>query len=192
MEMNSPSATITSLLRCNNEQSMDEIVRLAYNKLQKIAKSLLRYDKANYVLQTNGLIHEAYLRILKLDRIQWEDRRHFFAVWANIMRRILIDNARSRKALKRGGNHLLVTYSEELAQFGNTTDMLALDDALHRLASIDTMLSEVVELRFFGGLSVEETAEALSISPATVKRKWIVARTWLYRELKPEYHASPR
>jgi RNA polymerase sigma factor (TIGR02999 family) len=191
MEMNNPSATITSLLRCNNKQSMDEIVSLAYNKLQKIAKSLLRYDKAKYVLQTNGLVHEAYLRILKLDSIQWEDRRHFFAVWANIMRRILIDDARSRKALKRGGDNLLAPYSEELPQFGNATEVLALDDALHRLASIDSILSEVVELRFFGGLSVQETAEALSVSPATVKRKWIVARTWLYRELQPEYHASP-
>ncbi len=190
MDMNNPSATITNLLHCNNEQSMDEIVSLAYGKLQQIAKSLLRNDHANCVLQTSGLVHEAYLRILKLDRIQWADRRHFFAVWANIMRRILIDDARGRKAIKRGGDSLLVTYSEELPKSGNAVDVLALDDALNRLAAIDTILSEVVALRFFGGLSVSETAEALCISPATVKRKWIVARTWLYRELQSEYHAT--
>lgn len=190
MDMNNPCGTITSLLHCNNGQSMDEIVDMAYGNLLLIAKSLLRNDQAHHMLQTNGLVHEAYLRILKLDQMQWTDRRHFFAVWANIMRRILVDDARSRKALKRGGDNLLVTYSEEFAQSAKEVDLDTLDDALNRLASTDPMLSEVVTLRYFCGLSVDETANALSISPATVKRKWIVARTWLYRELQSDYHAT--
>lgn len=135
-------------------------------------------------MQTTALIHEAYLRLIDAKDVNWQSRAHFFAVAANVMRRILVDHARRRDADKRGGSHIRLPLDEAVAVAGATdVDLLAIDEALDRLAVIDPQQARVVELRFFSGLSVEETAAALGVSPKTVKRDWSVARAWLRREI---------
>jgi len=188
--MNNNQVTITELLRDKNAQDLNKIMDLAYGRLMQIAKSLLRREPSGHTLQTGGLVHEAYMRFLNLDRMQWRDRSHFYAVWTGIMRRVLIDHARGHKAAKRGGHAAMVTFDDQIADPHNAVDILALDEALTRLAAVDTTQCDVVALRFFGGLSVEEAAHTLNISPATVKRKWTVAQAWLYRELNTQTHAT--
>jgi RNA polymerase sigma factor (TIGR02999 family) len=141
-------------------------------------------QRPNHTLQSAALVHEAYLRLVGHSSVRWDDRVHFFAVAAQLMRRILVDHARRKGAGKRGGGRVTMTLNEELAQAKQRDlDVAALDDALNELSRMNPTHSRIVELRFFAGLSIEETAQALGISPATVKRDWAVARAWLYREL---------
>ncbi|MBA2528032.1 MAG: sigma-70 family RNA polymerase sigma factor, partial [Pyrinomonadaceae bacterium] len=157
---------------------------LVYEELRHQAARYLRRERPGHTLQTTALIHEAYLRLIDAKDVHWQSRAHFFAIAANLMRRILVEYARRRDADKRGGSHIRLPLDEALAVAEETdVDLLAIDEALDRLAAIDPQQARVVELRFFSGLSVEETAAALGVSPKTVKRNWSVARAWLRREI---------
>jgi RNA polymerase sigma factor (TIGR02999 family) len=140
-------------------------------------------ERANHTLQTTALVNEAYLRLTDLSRMQWRDRAHFFAMAATLMRRILVDHARDRARDKRGGGVVFTALEDEQVAAPSTVDALALDEALDRLAAIDPLHARIVELRYFAGLTIEETSEALHLSPATVKREWTWARAWLHQQL---------
>jgi len=162
----------------------EALVPLVYNELRRIARRCLSGQRSDHTLQPTALVHEAYLRLVRYDSIDWRDRAHFFALAAQIMRQILVDHARKQTAAKRGGNSVTLVVNEASAVAKQTSlDLLALDDALKQLASLDPRQSQIVELRFFGGLSIEETAEAVNISPATIKREWATARLWLLQEM---------
>lgn len=164
----------------------DDLVADVYAELRRVADRYVRRERANSV-QATELVHEAYLRLAHDKPVAFASRSHFVAIAAIAMRRLLIERARRRHAAKRGGDQVMVTLDETLLAAGSPNaalDLLSLDDALSRLADLDHQQARIVELRFFGGLSVEETADALSISPATVKRHWALARAWLLRELK--------
>jgi RNA polymerase sigma factor (TIGR02999 family) len=168
-----------------DRQSVDSLLPLVYQELRRLAASYLRRERAGYTLQPTALVNEAYLRLLKDRPDRWQNRAHFCAIAAHSMRQILIERARARDAQKRGGARARVTLDEALVAGGDRSiDLVALDQALERLAAIDPEQARLVELRFFGGLTVEETAEAMNISPATVKRHWTVARAWLAREME--------
>ena len=181
------SQNITHLLKewsDGDERALDKLTPLVYEELRRQAARYLRRERAGHTLQTTGLINEAYLRLIDAKDVRWQSRAHFFAIAANLMRRVLVDHARRRDAEKRGGEHLRLTLDETLAVTSTPdVDVLAIDEALNKLAIIDSQQAQVVELRFFSGLSVEETAAALGVSPATVKRDWSVARAWLRREI---------
>lgn len=165
----------------------DQLMPLVYDELRRMARRYMRAEDAAHTLQPTALVHDAYLRLIDQSRVQWQNRAHFFGVAAQIIRRILVDHARSRNRLKRGGPALKVTLNEDvIAAEQVDVDLVGLDDALERLAAMDARQSRIVELRFFGGLSIEETAEILNISPATVKREWTMARAWLHREIRDE------
>jgi RNA polymerase sigma-70 factor, ECF subfamily len=167
-----------------DRQSVDTLLPIVYQELRRLAASYLRRERPGQTLQPTALVHEAYLRLLKDKPDRWKNRAHFCAIAAHSMRQILIERARARGAQKRGGAQPRVTLDEALVAGGNRAiDLVALDEALERLAAIDPEQARLVELRFFGGLTVEETAAALGISPATVKREWALAKGWLYREL---------
>ena len=169
----------------DDRQSLDSLLPVVYQELKRLAAGYLRRERPGYTLQPTALVNEAYLRLLKDDPQRWQNRAHFCAIAAHSMRQILIERARARDAQKRGGPRARVTLDEALMAGGERSiDLVALDEALERLAAIDPGQARLVELRFFGGLTVEETADALDISPATVKRHWTVARAWLARELK--------
>ncbi|MGA3040273.1 MAG: sigma-70 family RNA polymerase sigma factor [Bryobacteraceae bacterium] len=177
---------ISMLLRAwsdGDQSALEKLTPFVYGELRRLASRYLKRERPGHSLQTTALVNEAYLRLVDYERMQWQDRAHFFAVSAQVMRRILVEHAR-RHNLKRGGGvpHLSL---EEAAVVGGgqDADLVALDDAMNGLARIDPRKVQVVEMRFFGGLSVEETAEVLKISPVTVKRDWRGARAWLYREL---------
>ena len=164
---------------------LDSLLPIVYQELRRLAAAYLRRERPGQTLQPTGLVHEAYLRLMKDRQDRWQNRAHFCAIAANAMRQILIERARARGALKRGGAQPRVTLDEALVAGGEQSfDILALDRALEKLGEFDAEQARLVELRFFGGLTVEETAEAMSISPATVKRHWAVARAWLARELE--------
>jgi RNA polymerase sigma factor (TIGR02999 family) len=144
----------------------------------------MRSEYPGHTLQATALVNDAYLRLVDQTRVNWQNRAQFFAVAARVIRRVLVDHARARHRLKRGGNALRVEWNEEnIANQSPPVDIIALDDVLKRLANIDPQKCQIIELRFFGGLSIEETAAALSMSPATVKREWAFARSWLYNEM---------
>ena len=167
-----------------DESALERLVPMVYGELHRLAHRYLGGERPGHVLQTTALVNEAYLRLVDSRRVQWQNRAHFFAVSAQLMRRVLVDFARARNYQKRGGDAVQVSLHEELA--GTTergADLVALDDALNAMAKTDEGASRVVELRFFGGLSIEETAEVLKISPETVKRDWTWAKAWLLREL---------
>jgi RNA polymerase sigma-70 factor, ECF subfamily len=173
-----------------DRQSVDSLLPLVYQELRRLAASYLRRERPGNTLQPTALVNEAYLRLLKDRPDRWQNRAHFCAIAAHSMRQILIERARARGAQKRGGARARVTFDEALVAGGERSiDLVALDEALQRLAAFDPEQARLVELRFFGGLTVEETAEAMDLSPATVKRHWSVARAWLAREL--EGLASP-
>ena len=178
---------VTQLLReltHGDNDVVDQLFPLVYGELCAIAHGRLRNEPAGHTLNTTALVHEAYLKLVDQDRVDWQNRAHFFAVAARAMRRILIDYAVARKAQKRGGERRKVPLDEVVIMADQRSDeLLALDEALRRLESIHERHSRVIECRFFAGMSVEETAEALDISPATVKRDWTLARAWLHREL---------
>lgn len=181
------SHNITHLLRewsDGDERALDRLTPLVYEELRQQAARYLRRERPGHTLQTTALINEAYLRLIDARDVRWQSRAHFFGIAANLMRRILVDHARRRDAGKRGGAQLRLTLDESLAVAKDSdVDLLAIDEALNRLAIIDAKQARVVELRFFSGLSVEETAAALGVSPKTVKRDWSVARAWLRREI---------
>lgn len=164
--------------------SVDSLLPLVYQELRRLAASYLRREKPGQTLQPTALVNEAYLRLLKDRPDRWQNRAHFCAIAAHSMRQILIERARARHAEKRGGARARVTLDDALVAGGERSiDLVALDEALERLGQLDPEQARLIELRFFGGLTIEETAEAMEISPATVKRHWTVARAWLAREL---------
>ena len=166
-------------------QSLDSLLPIVYQELRRLAASYLRRERPGQTLQPTALVHEAYLRLMKDRPDRWQNRAHFCAIAAHSMRQILIERARARGAQKRGGAQPRVTLDEALIAGGERSfDFVALDQALERLAALDPGQARLVELRFFGGLTIEETAETLDMSPATVKRHWTVARAWLARELE--------
>ena len=178
---------VTQLLAkvgAGNQAAFDEVFPLVYAELRRIAAREMRREKPGRTLQATALVHEAYLRLLKDASLSFENRAHFLGIAAHAMREILIEHARARSARKRGGGAVRLTLDDLVAPVPSPSiDVLALDEALQRLARLDQRHARVVELRYFGGLSVEETAVALELSPATVKRDWALARAWLYREL---------
>jgi RNA polymerase sigma factor (TIGR02999 family) len=182
-----PSDQITNLLArwsLGERAAREELVPLVYEELRRVARHCLAGQRPDHTLQSAALVHEAYLRLVGHNSVRWDDRVHFFAVAAQLMRRILVDHARKKGAGKRGGDRVTMTLNEQLAPAKKRElDAVALDDALNELSRMNPEHSLIVELRFFGGLSIEETAKAMGISPATVKRDWAVARAWLYREL---------
>lgn len=179
----SPGA-VTRLLASGSQAAFDDLFPLVYGELRRIAAREMRDEKPGRTLQTTALVHEAYLRLLKDASLSFENRAHFLGIAARAMREILIERARARVAQKRGGHAVRITLDDVTVPTpAPSVDVLALDEALQRLAGLDKRHARVVELRYFGGLSVEETAAALDVSPATVKRAWTLARAWLYREL---------
>jgi RNA polymerase sigma factor (TIGR02999 family) len=164
----------------------DELVPIVYEELRQLAHHYMRGERAGHTLQTTALVNEVYVRLAGIERLGWRDRAHFFAMAATLMRRVLVDYARQRGREKRGAGVAVTSLDEHTVAAAPAVDIVALDQALERLAAVDPQQSRVVELRFFAGLSVEETAEALGISPATVKRDWATAKVWLYSELAGE------
>jgi RNA polymerase sigma-70 factor (ECF subfamily) len=170
-----------------DKEALDKLVPLVYDELRRQAARYLRHERVGHTLQTTALIHEAYLRLVDQKNVHWQNRAHFFGIAAKLMRRILVDHARTKKRAKHGGSDIRVSLSDaNLKAPGQDLDIVALDEALERLAAIDEQQSRIVELRFFSGLTVEETAEILSISTATVKRDWSMAKAWLHREISGE------
>ena len=183
-----PSQEITAMLRAGGDGDravLDQMLPLVYDELHRQAHRYLRRERANHTLQTTALINEAYLKLVDQRAVQWQNRAHFFGIAAQAMRRILVDYAKTKNREKRGGAAVDLPLEEALlvAATGQSIDLLALDEALTRLALIDEQQTRVVELKYFSGLSIEETAEALGISPATVKRDWQMAKAWLRHEL---------
>jgi RNA polymerase sigma factor (TIGR02999 family) len=179
---------VTELLMAWGDGDQDALSRLTplvYDELHRLAEGYMRREHAGHTLQTTALVNEAYIKLVDSSRVRWQNRAHFFAVAAQLMRRILVDFARNRRYQKRGGDWRQVTLGEGLGVATNVdSDLVALDEALQELAKLDPRKARVVELRFFGGLSLEETAEALQISTDTVGRDWRAAKAWLKRELK--------
>ncbi len=185
--MTSDSQQITQLLLAwgnGDQQALEKLMPLVYDELHKVAARHLRRQNPGHTLQTTALVNEAYLRLIDSSQVRWQNRAHFFAVSAQLMRRILVDFARQRQNLKHGGGARRVSLDETMVIAPEReADLLALDEALDRLAALNVRQAHVVELRYFGGLSEEETAEALKVSLRTVQRDWNLARLWLYREL---------
>jgi RNA polymerase sigma factor (TIGR02999 family) len=182
------SDNVTELLRAHragDPEALERLVSRVYGELRRQAARYLRRERGNHTLQPTALVHEAYLRLADQRDVEWQNRAHFFAIAAQIMRRILVDHARARGRGKRGAGQTLLLFDDALAVAeSRDLDLVALDDALGALAKLDERQSRVVEMRFFGGLEVEEVAEALGVSPTTVKRDWSLARAWLQRELR--------
>lgn len=189
-----PSSNATELLHAwsNGDQSaFEELVPLVYQELRILAERYMRHERPDHTLQATALVNEAYVRLIDVNRIQWQSRTHFLAMAAQTMRRILVEFARQRHRQKRGGGAMRVTLSDaEGIAHESGLDVVALNDALSALATFDPRMSQVVELRFFAGLTVQETADVLNVSPETVMRDWKTAKAWLLRELNPS--VSPR
>jgi RNA polymerase sigma factor (TIGR02999 family) len=171
-----------------DENALAQLLPEIYENLHRLAIAFMRKENPNHTLQPTALVNEAFLKLTQGGRdISWQNRAHFFAVAAQMMRRILIDHAKAKRAAKRGGGGARVSFDEKIhAATKEGPDLLALDSALDHLAKTDERQARLVELRYFGGLSIEETAEVMQISPATVKREWAAAKLWLYRELKSQ------
>jgi RNA polymerase sigma factor (TIGR02999 family) len=167
-----------------DQNALEQLTPLVYSELRRLAGRYLRKERSDHTLQSTALVHEAFLRMIDQRSVRWQNRAHFFGVAAQMIRRILVDHARSRYASKRGSGAPKLSLDEAIAlPDRKDLDLVALDDALNSLAKIDPQQSRIVELRFFTGLTVEETAEVLGISPATVKRDWVTAKAWLYRDI---------
>ena len=185
--MASESPTITQLLvewSHGNQQALEQLTPMVYDELRRMARTYLHNERSDHTLQATALVHEAYLRLIDQHTVDWQNRAHFFGIASQMMRRILVNHALAKTAEKRGGDNQKLSLNETI-EFGQQTeiDLLALDEALQELEDLDPQQTRIVELRFFGGLSIEETAAALRISPATVKRDWSTARLWLRRQL---------
>ena len=187
---NAPAHDVTRLLvrlTDGDRAVLDDLLPLIYGELRRLAASYLRRERAGHTLQPTALVHEAYLRLVDQTQVRWQNRAHFFGVAAQMMRRILVDHARASVAAKRGGDVERLSLDENIDVTGERArELVALDEALERLAEIDPEKSRVVELRFFGGLSVEETAEVLGVSAPTVKRHWRMAKAWLYGQMQQQ------
>jgi RNA polymerase sigma factor (TIGR02999 family) len=182
-----PREQISQLLEAwagQDPAARDALVPIVYGELHRLAHHYMRTERAGHTLQTTALVNEAYLRLVDVDRVQWRDRAHFFAMAATMMRRILVDHARGHARDKRGGGVVMTSLDESLAAPSRDVDVIALDEALERLGRIDERQARLVELRYFAGLTIEEAAEALGISAGTLKREWAIAKAWLYRELQ--------
>jgi len=182
-----PTQPVSELLakwQAGDEESLRRMVPLVYGELRRIAHRHLRNERPDHTLQTTALVHEAYLCLMKQQPMDLQSREHFFAVSANLMRQILVQYARRRNAAKRNGGNRLTLDSAVTLFPKQTVDLVALDDALNGLAKLDAQQARIVELRFFGGLSIEDTGHVLGISPATVKRHWSTAKLWLHRQIK--------
>lgn len=189
--MSTPSPKeVTQLLLAwgqGDRSALDRLIPLVYEELHRLAHRYISQEREGHTLQTTALVNEAYLRLIDSSQVKWQNRAHFLAVSSQLMRRILVDFARSRRSLKRGGETQRVSLEEELLPpLAPDADLVALDEALTALAAIDPRQAQGVELRFFGGLSVEEAAEVLKVSPETIHRDWRVAKVWLLRELQSE------
>ena len=183
-----PQHEVTQLLHewsQGDRAALDKLIPIVYDELRRQAANYMRRERAGQSLQTTALVHEAYLRLVDQRAVEWQNRNHFFAIAAHLMRRVLVDHARQHQAVKRGGAELKLQPLDdaEATGEGEDIDLVALDEALERLALLDEQQSRVVELRFFSGLSVEETAEVLKVSTRTVKREWRSAKAWLRAEL---------
>lgn len=165
--------------------SLDKLVPLVHDELRRLARHFMRQERAGHTLQTIALVNEAYIRLIDQRSVRWQNRAHFFAIAAQLMRRILVDHARSRRYAKRGGDARQVSFDEAaIVSPERSTELVAIDDALTGLAAHDPRKSQIVELRFFGGLNIEETAEVMGISPTTVQREWRSAKAWLYQAIR--------
>jgi RNA polymerase sigma factor (TIGR02999 family) len=168
-----------------DQEALNQLMPLVYDELHRLASRHLRHERPGHTLQTTALVHEAYLKLVDQKNMTWQNRVQFFAASAQVMRHILVDHARSRRALKRGGENLRLSLDEaKMSSEEKDANLLSLNEALNNLSVIDSQQSRVVELRIFGGLTVEETAEALEISTRTVKREWSMAKAWLHRQIK--------
>ena len=184
--MPGPVPEITGLLRAwehGDREALDRLMPIVYDELRRAARNYMRRERDSNTLQATALVNEVYMRLIDITSVRWQDRAHFFAIAASMMRRILLDAARARAAGKRGGGELRITLHEDALASNQAADLVTIDDALQALSQVDPRKAQVVELRFFGGLSVEEMAEVLSISPQSVKRDWKLARAWLLKEL---------
>ena len=182
-----PSAEATQLLidwSNGNRDAAAGLMPLVYDELRRLARSYLQRERPDHTLQATGLVHEAYLRLVDQTSTSWQNRAHFFGVAAQLMRRILVDHARRHATAKRGGAHTQVEFNEALGHsVSRSVDVIALDDALQDLVKLNPQHSQIVELRFFGGLTIEEVAEVLGVSPRTVQRDWRMARAWLRQQI---------
>jgi len=169
------------------QEAPEALVSAVYDELRQLAECYMRHERPDHTLQATALVHEAYLELIGQRQVRWQSRAHFFGLAAQLMRRILLEHARRRRAAKRGGLERRVPLEEAIVMVeAPDIDLLALDEALNRLTALDPPQGRIVELRFFGGLTIEETAEFLGLSPATIKREWTAAQAWLHRELKDE------
>ena len=170
-----------------NKEALKRLMPLVYDELHRLAQRYMRRERPDHTLQTSALLNEAYLRLIDQNRVTWQNRAHFFGIAASMMRRILVDHSRMRAYTKRGGDQQKVALDEvAVIAESKAFDVLALDEALKKLEAIDEQQSRIVDLRFFGGLTIEETAEVLGVSHATVEREWSMARAWLWREMKQQ------
>jgi RNA polymerase sigma factor (TIGR02999 family) len=179
-----PVSALLSKWRAGDQEALQALIPLVYQELRRIAQHHLQQERPDHTLQSTALVHEAYLRLMKQGPSEVANRAHFLAVASQLMRQILVDHARGRRAAKRGGGFKLELNDAMGAQKPQNMDLVALDDALNELAKLDPQQNRIVELRFFGGLSIEETAEIVGVSPTTVKREWATARAWLRREVR--------
>jgi len=188
--MTAATHEVTKLLKAwsdGDESALNELMPLVHDELHRLARRHMRREKPGHILQTSALVNEAYLRLVDASQIHWQNRAHFFGIAARLMRRILVDDARRRHFDKRGGRMIQVALDEVMSvPQEQAANIVALDDALQTLSAIDPRQSEIVELRFFGGMSIEETAEFLHVSPGTVMRDWTFARAWLRKEMAAE------
>ena len=184
-----PAPDVTQLLSkwsSGDQSALDQLLPLVYGELHRLAAAYLRRERSNHTLQSTALVHEAFMRMVHQQDVQWKNRAHFFAICAQMIRRILVDYARSQHAEKRGSGAAKLALDDAMAvpqAPATDVDLLGLNDALDRLAEMDERQSRIVELRFFAGLSIEETAEVMHLSPASIKREWQTARAWLFREM---------
>lgn len=190
MEIENKNENLTQLLiqySSGDEAVLESLLPHIYQELRRLAESYMRREAAHHTLQPTALVHEAYFKLIDQNRVQWQNRSHFFGVAAQLMRRILIDHARKRRASKRGGSQIRLSFDDAIqvaAADNSRPDLLALEEAMEKLEALSPRQAKVVELRYFGGLNIEETAEVLKTSPATVKRDWSMAKAWLFREIK--------
>jgi RNA polymerase sigma factor (TIGR02999 family) len=184
-----PAPDVTQLLSkwsSGDQAALDQLLPMVYGELHRLAAAYLRRERSNHTLQSTALVHEAFMRMVHQQDVQWKNRAHFFAICAQMIRRILVDYARSQHAEKRGSGAVKLALDDAMAvpqAPATDVDLLGLNDALDRLAEMDERQSRIVELRFFAGLSIEETAEVMHLSPASIKREWQTARAWLFREM---------
>jgi RNA polymerase sigma factor (TIGR02999 family) len=187
MALRMAEADVTNLLidwNQGDQSALDRLIPVVYDELHRLAARCISREGPGHTLQSTAVVHEAYLKLVDQQRVHWQNRTQFFAVAAQLIRRILVDHARTAKAYKRGGAARKISLDENIGVMDSRDlDLVALDDAMAALAQFDPQQSRVIELRFFAGLTIEETAEALGISPATVKRDWVTARAWLFNEL---------